>query len=198
MRRILWNKENVQETLCYSQYSWHHKFSLVFFFMSADSSLISFFVIEFRMSCKLAPYFLHLRIVLSTVHIVCIPYIVPRTNRFTMAHYTLGFRLNSTVVKTKVVSDWADCVMECATEICCRSINFRKKITSENQSNCEMLHNVVYNTSEILLEKNSSYNYVYLVNPQKVWLRSEITYWLFNKQHMLSTPQKLKEQKTCC
>ncbi|XP_028411143.1 microfibril-associated glycoprotein 4-like [Dendronephthya gigantea] len=57
--------------------------------------------------------------------------------------------------------------MECATEICCRSINFKKKLTSKNDSNCEMLHNVVYNTSERLLEKNSSYNYVYLVNPQK-------------------------------
>ncbi|XP_028411182.1 microfibril-associated glycoprotein 4-like [Dendronephthya gigantea] len=30
-----------------------------------------------------------------------------------------------------------------------------------------MLHNVVYNTSERLLEKNSSYDYVYLLNPQK-------------------------------
>ena len=89
-----------------------------------------------------------------------------------MAFYTLGFRLNSAVVKTKVVSDWADCIMECATEICCRSINFKKKFTSVKQSNCEMLHNVVYNTSKRLLEKNSSYNYVYLVNPQKVCLRS--------------------------
>ncbi|XP_028411110.1 microfibril-associated glycoprotein 4-like [Dendronephthya gigantea] len=30
-----------------------------------------------------------------------------------------------------------------------------------------MLHNVVYNTSESLLEKNSSYDHVYLLNPQK-------------------------------
>ncbi|XP_028411161.1 techylectin-5B-like [Dendronephthya gigantea] len=78
-----------------------------------------------------------------------------------------GFRLNVTVVKTNVVSEWIDCVMECATEICCRSINFKRILTSKNDSNCEMLHNVVYNTSERLLEKNSSYDYVYLVKPQK-------------------------------
>ncbi|XP_028411120.1 microfibril-associated glycoprotein 4-like [Dendronephthya gigantea] len=81
--------------------------------------------------------------------------------------YLQRFRLNAPVVKTNVVSEWIDCVMECATEICCRSINFKKKWTSKNDSNCEMLHNVVYNTSERLLEKNSSYDYVYLVNPQK-------------------------------
>ena len=54
-------------------------FSLVVFVMSASSSLISFFVKEFKMPCKLARYFLNLRIVLSSVDNLCIPYIVPRT-----------------------------------------------------------------------------------------------------------------------
>ena len=31
-----------------------------------------------------------------------------------------------------------------------------------------MLHDLLNNTSEKMLEKNSSYDYVYLVNPQKV------------------------------
>jgi hypothetical protein len=37
-----------------------------------------------------------------------------------------------------------------------------------NESNCEMLHNVVYNVSERVLKENSTYDYVYLFNPKKV------------------------------
>jgi hypothetical protein len=33
-----------------------------------------------------------------------------------------------------------------------------------------MLHDVIYNTTEEALERNSSYDYVYLVDPQKVWI----------------------------
>ena len=51
---------------------------------------------------------------------------------------------------------------------CCRSINYQTALASQNESNCEMLHNVVYNTTKELLEKNSSYDYVYLVFPSKV------------------------------
>ncbi len=58
--------------------------------------------------------------------------------------------------------------MECATEACCRSINYKKTAPLHNEPNCEMLHDVVYNTSEKMLDKNSSYDYVYLVNPEKV------------------------------
>ena len=59
-----------------------------------------------------------------------------------------------------------DCVVKCVQEPCCRSINYKK--TSENEANCEMLHDVVYDTSEKVLKKNSSYDYVYLTNQQKV------------------------------
>jgi hypothetical protein len=82
--------------------------------------------------------------------------------------YTSGFRLNATVFMAKVVSQRIDCVMECATEPCCRSINYNKSMVAENESNCEMLHNVVYNVSERVLEENSTYDYVYLLNPEKV------------------------------
>ena len=58
--------------------------------------------------------------------------------------------------------------MECAIDLCCRSINYKKTTTLKNESNCEMLHHVVYNNSEILLEKNFSYDYAYLVDPRKV------------------------------
>ena len=66
----------------------------------------------------------------------------------------------------KFVSERIDCVMECATEPCCRSINYKKVLQQE--SNCELLHNVIYEQSEGVLEKNSSYDYVYLINHQKV------------------------------
>ena len=60
-----------------------------------------------------------------------------------------------------------DCVIKCVQEPCCRSINYKK--TSQNETNCEMLHDVVYNTSEKVLEKNRSHDYIYLTNPRKVW-----------------------------
>ena len=141
-------------------------------------------------------YFLHLRIVLSSVYNLCIPHIVPRTNWLTMALYTLGFRLNSAVVKTKVVSKWIDCVMKCATEICCRSNESisRKKLLQKAIKLWNATQRGLQYTSERLLEKNSSYNYVYLVKPQKVWLRRKNTCQLFNKQHMLSISRYRKER----
>ncbi|CAB4039465.1 Hypothetical predicted protein [Paramuricea clavata] len=65
----------------------------------------------------------------------------------------------------KGVSQWIDCVIECVQQPCCRSINYKKVF--QNEPNCEILHDVVYNTSEKVLERNSFYDYVYLVDPQK-------------------------------
>ena len=86
------------------------------------------------------------------------------TLRFSL--FSLGFRLNTTVLMTKFVSQWMECVMKCVNEPCCRSINYKK--TFQNEANCEMLHDVVYNTSEKDLERNFSYDYIYLNEPQKV------------------------------
>ena len=66
----------------------------------------------------------------------------------------------------KSLSQWMDCVVECVKQPCCRSINYKQ--TSHGESNCEMLHNLVYNTSEKLLERNPFYDHVYLINPRKV------------------------------
>ena len=68
----------------------------------------------------------------------------------------------------KVVYQQIDCVMECSFESCCRSINYKKTTSFQNEPNCEMLHNMAYNTSENLLEKISSYDHVYLETPEKV------------------------------
>jgi hypothetical protein len=85
--------------------------------------------------------------------------------------YTLGYRLNTTIFTTTHVDGQLDCLIVCDKEPCCRSINFKKKSSSDDNQNCEMLHNVVYNTSEKLLETNSSFDHVYFVSSNKVRMR---------------------------
>ena len=51
---------------------------------------------------------------------------------------------------------------------CCRSINFKTIITARNEENCEILHNLVYNTSDDLLKKNDTYDHIYFNSPMKV------------------------------
>jgi hypothetical protein len=80
----------------------------------------------------------------------------------------LGFKLDTTVLMIKVVSDKLGCVMECHNEACCRSINYKKTSTFQNEPNCEILHHVVYNSSENALMKSSSFDHVYLVDSEKV------------------------------
>ena len=59
--------------------------------------------------------------------------------------------------------------MDCAADQCCRSINYKKISTSHNETNCEMLHDIVsHNMFDDMLEKNSSFDYVYLIKPEKV------------------------------
>lgn len=87
---------------------------------------------------------------------------------FTIFPHSLGFRLNTTVFKTLVVSQDIDCVIECGNDPCCRSINYKKTLNLQNEPNCEMLHNVVYNLSEKVLESNTSYDHIFLVDTQKV------------------------------
>ena len=80
----------------------------------------------------------------------------------------LGFRLNTTVYAKIATSDWADCVIECVRDPCCRSVNYKNIIIAGNEENCEMLHNLVYNTSDDLLKKNNTYNYIFFNSPMKV------------------------------
>ena len=73
-----------------------------------------------------------------------------------------------TVLMTKVVQQMIVCVIECAKEPCCRSINYKKTSSMHNETNCEMLHDVVNSTSKKFLETNSSYDHVHILNPEKV------------------------------
>ena len=80
----------------------------------------------------------------------------------------IGSRLNSSVFKNKNVSTKIECILLCVDEQCCRSINYKERFPPQrHHSLCEMLHDIVYDSSE--LEENCSYDYVYLTNPQKVY-----------------------------
>ena len=81
--------------------------------------------------------------------------------------HLIGYRLNAIIWMAIPVFKKIDCVIKCVQEPCCRSTNYKK--TPQNETNCEMLHDVVYDTSEEVLEKNCSCDYVFLTNPQKVW-----------------------------
>ena len=106
----------------------------------------------------------------------------------------IGFRLDTTILKNIAVSDWFDCVVECATEPSCRSINYNNKepLNLKNEANCEMLHNVVYNTSQKFLKKNSSYDHVFLMNPQKVSLLLVLGYIQLVISYSLSSENNLR------
>ena len=82
----------------------------------------------------------------------------------------LGFRLNSSILMTKIVSQRIDCIMECAIEPCCRSVNYKKSSNYENETNCEMLHDLsdTHDTSTELMKQSSAYDHVYLLIPHKV------------------------------
>ena len=86
----------------------------------------------------------------------------------------VGFRLNTTVYMTTVATHGMNCAAQCVEEPCCRSINFKKIVSTPNERNCEMLHNVVYNTSKKFLLKNTSYDYIYFNNPRKVRIYEDL------------------------
>ncbi|XP_028408358.1 uncharacterized protein LOC114530936 [Dendronephthya gigantea] len=77
-----------------------------------------------------------------------------------------GFRLNSFVLKKTDVSSKINCILSCVQEPCCRSLNYRERLPQGQTSLCEMLHDVIYNTSAEL-QKNRFYDYVYLNAPIK-------------------------------
>ena len=79
-----------------------------------------------------------------------------------------GFRLNTTVYAKKTTGHWVDCAIECVKDSCCRSVNYKTIITAGNEENCEMLHNLVYNTSDDQLKENGTYNYIFFNSPMKV------------------------------
>ena len=70
---------------------------------------------------------------------------------------------------SKTVMQQIDCVMDCAADQCCRSVNYKQASALQDETNCEMLHDIVsQNTLDDMLEKTSAFNYIYMINPEKV------------------------------
>ena len=93
----------------------------------------------------------------------------PKTTVFlcSLSHSFLGFRLNAPVLEVRNVSWRSACVDDCFANPCCRSMNYNHA-SSTNQSNkCELLHDLVDNTSHVL-EPNSSFHHIFFYQPLKV------------------------------
>ena len=78
------------------------------------------------------------------------------------------FRLNAKILRTESVPTKIQCILICAQDSCCRSLNFKHKSNCNEQSKCELLHDTLYNASDgARLEKNNSYDHVFLNEPKK-------------------------------
>ncbi|XP_028398842.1 sushi, von Willebrand factor type A, EGF and pentraxin domain-containing protein 1-like [Dendronephthya gigantea] len=77
-----------------------------------------------------------------------------------------GTRLNSIILKRTNAPNKIQCILSCVKEQCCRSVNYGERLQHDQACRCEMLHDVIGNTTAEL-ESNSSYDYVYLTAPLK-------------------------------
>ena len=88
-------------------------------------------------------------------------------------YFTLGKRLNTTVLKHLNALSEFDCGAHCYQNPCCRSANFRKIPSEDGRENCELLHVVEWDESGNLQE-NGRYDYLIMVEPQRVRLLHEL------------------------
>ena len=82
-------------------------------------------------------------------------------------HYLLGFRLNAPVLEVHNVSWKSACVDNCFAHPCCRSMNYNYASLVNQSGKCELLHDLVENTSYVL-EPNSSFDHLFFNYPLKV------------------------------
>ena len=80
----------------------------------------------------------------------------------------LGYRLKSEILKTFKTIAKVLCVVSCVEDPCCRSVNFKRNSSNEgNDGDCELLHDVDGKSSS-RLEKDTLYEHIHLLEPQKV------------------------------
>ncbi|XP_028416200.1 sushi, von Willebrand factor type A, EGF and pentraxin domain-containing protein 1-like [Dendronephthya gigantea] len=96
------------------------------------------------------------------------PTFQPHTAQISDDSRLTGFRLNSSILKKTNVSSKAECISSCIKEPCCRSLNYKESSPQAEASVCEMLHDVIHNTSK-QLQENSFYDYIYFKESQKVY-----------------------------
>ena len=70
-------------------------------------------------------------------------------------------------MEVRNVSSRIACVDECFAHPCCRSINYNYATSADHLNKCELLHNLVENTSYVL-ERNSSFDHLFFNEPLKV------------------------------
>ena len=86
----------------------------------------------------------------------------------------LGQRLHSEVHKRLNATSEFDCGAHCYHDSCCRSANFRKIHSKDEQGNCELLHAVEWEKRG-KVQKNHTYDYLIMLQPQRVsiiWKRA--------------------------
>jgi hypothetical protein len=72
------------------------------------------------------------------------------------------------VVKTVHTISGPECILDCLNNSCCRSVNYNKQnISSENKTNCELLHNVVSDQPG-QWKYDENFDHYYLLNTDKV------------------------------
>ena len=75
--------------------------------------------------------------------------------------------MNTTVHKHLNALSEFDCGVHCYHDSCCRSANFKKLPCEDGGENCELLHAVEWEEPG-KLQKNETYDYLIMVQPQKV------------------------------
>ena len=59
------------------------------------------------------------------------------------------------------------CMDDCFAHPCCRSINYNLATSANHLNKCELLHDLVENTTQVL-EPNSSFDHIFFTHPLKV------------------------------
>ncbi|XP_046864159.1 uncharacterized protein LOC124458109 [Xenia sp. Carnegie-2017] len=97
-------------------------------------------------------------------------------------------RLQGNIFKKIDVTNEMECIVSCAKEPCCRSINHRRKFSQGRWSLCEMLHTDLNNSKENDLKHNRFYDYIFLNSPFKEYNKTCELQSSFNKSYDLLFP----------
>ncbi|XP_046863743.1 uncharacterized protein LOC124457555 [Xenia sp. Carnegie-2017] len=102
-------------------------------------------------------------------------------------------RLWSNIYKKINVKNEMECIVSCAKEPCCRSINHRRRLSQGSRSLCEMLHSVLNKSKENDLNHNRFYDYIVLNSPFKEYNETCELQSSFNKSYDLLFPNAHSE-----
>ena len=88
----------------------------------------------------------------------------------------LGYRLDVPVLKTIHTMSGPQCVLHCLKDACCRSVNYNTRcLSSQNKTNCELLHGVA-SEEPGLLRLQENFNHLVLLQPNRVSCYTKYSY----------------------